>query len=86
MIVLCIIFNFLLFFFSNLRGLECFMRLEELVLDNNFIDDNTKFPKLNQLQTLTLNKNKVSFNKSLLQPFIPSALHNDQISYVYILV
>lgn len=51
---------------SNLRGLECFMRLEELVLDSNCIDDNTQFPRLNRLQTLTLNKNKINNLENLI--------------------
>lgn len=51
---------------SDLRGLECFMKLEELILDSNCIDDNTKFPKLNWLQTLTLNKNKINNLENLI--------------------
>lgn len=48
-------------YFSTLKGLENFTDLEELVLDNNWIDDDTEFPALNSLHTLTLNKNNVSF-------------------------
>ncbi|GAB1598896.1 leucine-rich melanocyte differentiation-associated protein-like [Argonauta hians] len=44
----------------TLKGLENFTDLEELVLDNNWIDDDTEFPALNSLHTLTLNKNNIS--------------------------
>jgi len=42
----------------TLDGLEKFPFLEELILDNNFIDDNSSFPRLEYLHTLSLNKNK----------------------------
>lgn len=44
----------------SLDGLERFPYLEELVLDNNFIDDGVVVPYLDTLHTLSLNKNKVS--------------------------
>ncbi|XP_045107085.1 U2 small nuclear ribonucleoprotein A'-like isoform X2 [Portunus trituberculatus] len=44
----------------SLEGLERFPYLEELVLDNNFIDDGVTLPHLDTLHTLSLNKNKVS--------------------------
>ncbi|XP_063884060.1 leucine-rich melanocyte differentiation-associated protein-like isoform X1 [Scylla paramamosain] len=44
----------------SLDGLERFPYLEELVLDNNFIDDGVVLPYLDTLHTLSLNKNKVS--------------------------
>lgn len=43
----------------SLDGLERFPYLEELVLDNNFIDDGVVLPYLDTLHTLSLNKNKV---------------------------
>lgn len=50
------------FFFSrSLHGIEEFVNLQELVLDNNCLGDDVQFPKLELLHTLTLNKNKVSF-------------------------
>ncbi|XP_014773820.2 leucine-rich melanocyte differentiation-associated protein [Octopus bimaculoides] len=50
----------------TLKGLENFTDLEELVLDNNWIDDDTEFPALNSLHTLTLNKNNISDLESFL--------------------
>ncbi|XP_048762855.2 leucine-rich melanocyte differentiation-associated protein-like [Ostrea edulis] len=44
----------------SLEGLEKFTQLEELVLDNNDLDDGIKFPKLQNLHTVTLNKNKIT--------------------------
>ncbi|XP_042883248.1 leucine-rich melanocyte differentiation-associated protein-like isoform X2 [Penaeus japonicus] len=44
----------------SLEGLEKFPYLEELVLDNNYIDDSVMIPYLDTLHTLSLNKNKVS--------------------------
>ena len=48
-------------FFRTLDGLEKFTHLEEVVLDNNDLNDEIKFPQLKSLHTVTLNKNKVSF-------------------------
>ncbi|XP_067673714.1 leucine-rich melanocyte differentiation-associated protein-like [Haliotis asinina] len=45
---------------QRLDGLEHFSNLEELVLDNNELSDNVKFPKLASLHTLTVNKNKIT--------------------------
>ncbi|XP_046579063.1 leucine-rich melanocyte differentiation-associated protein-like isoform X2 [Haliotis rubra] len=45
---------------QRLDGLEHFSGLEELVLDNNELNDNMKFPKLSSLHTLTVNKNKIT--------------------------
>ncbi|XP_068235681.1 leucine-rich melanocyte differentiation-associated protein-like isoform X2 [Palaemon carinicauda] len=45
---------------KSLDGLEKFPQLEELILDNNFIDDSVTLPKLETLHTLSLNKNKVA--------------------------
>lgn len=44
---------------SNLNSLEAFKNLTELVLDSNAVDDDTVFPPLPLLQTLSLNKNKI---------------------------
>ena len=44
----------------SLEGLDRFPYLEELVLDNNYIDDSVTLPYLDTLHTLSLNKNKVS--------------------------
>lgn len=43
----------------NLDGIEGFTELRELILDGNEIDDNVAFPVMNQLHTLTMNKNKI---------------------------
>ncbi|XP_045212207.1 leucine-rich melanocyte differentiation-associated protein-like [Mercenaria mercenaria] len=52
---------------KNLTGLEDFCHLQELVLDNNEIDDTTVFPRLQQLHTLTLNKNKLTDLEHLIE-------------------
>lgn len=44
----------------SLDGLEKFSQLEELVLDNNALDDDIKFPTLKNLHTVTLNKNRIT--------------------------
>ena len=53
------------FIFSNLEGIQGFTELRELILDGNEIDDDVIFPVLSYLDTLTMNKNKVSFNELL---------------------
>ena len=53
-------------FFSDLEGIQGFTELRELILDGNEFDDEIIFPVLNYLNTLTMNKNKVSFNEKLL--------------------
>lgn len=45
---------------TTLKGLEGFVHLKELILDNNQLNDNIILPYLPQLRTLSLNKNKVS--------------------------
>jgi len=46
---------------SSLEGLDNFQSLEELILDNNnLMDDSLTLPNLPNLHTLTLNKNHVS--------------------------
>ena len=44
----------------NVKGLEAFVDLEELMLDNNDLTDEINFPNLPKLRTLSINKNKVS--------------------------
>lgn len=43
----------------NVKGLEAFVDLEELVLDNNDLTDDINFPNFPKLRTLSINKNKV---------------------------
>ena len=45
---------------QNLFELQRFRRLEHLVLDNNELNDETKFPRLPNLQTLQVNHNKIA--------------------------
>ena len=45
---------------QKLDGLERFVNLVELNLDNNAIDDRTDFPAITSLQTLTLNNNNLN--------------------------
>ena len=49
-------------FVDKLDGLETFIKLEELILDNNILEDGTQFPPNKGLLALSLNKNKVSAN------------------------
>ncbi|XP_042239643.1 leucine-rich melanocyte differentiation-associated protein-like [Homarus americanus] len=51
----------------SLEGLEKFPYLEEIILDNNFIDDNLVLPFLATLHTLSLNKNKVTNLEKLVE-------------------
>jgi len=44
---------------NTVRGLEAFIELEELILDNNGLTDDLNFPNLPKLKTLSLNKNKI---------------------------
>lgn len=43
----------------GVKGLECFVDLEELILDNNELTDDVNFPNLAKLATLSVNKNRV---------------------------
>lgn len=43
----------------NVKGLDAFAELEELILDNNDLTDDINFPNLPKLKTLSINKNKV---------------------------
>ncbi|XP_039265144.2 leucine-rich melanocyte differentiation-associated protein-like [Styela clava] len=45
---------------KNINDLSKFVHLQELNLDNNEIDDETEFPEMNTLQTLSLNKNQLT--------------------------
>ena len=45
----------------SVKGLIGFDNLRELVLDNNNLSDDLELPKLERLETLTVNKNNVSF-------------------------
>ena len=51
---------------SNLEGIQGFTELRELILDGNEIDDDVIFPVLNYLDTLTMNKNKITNLECLL--------------------
>ena len=56
--------NFKCFCYSlnrTLNGLNSFVKLEELILDNNQLGDDMEIPELTRLHTLTLNKNRISF-------------------------
>lgn len=44
---------------TTLEGLESFLVLEELILDNNSLNDGVNFCYLPLLNTLSLNNNKV---------------------------
>lgn len=43
----------------NVKGLEKFVDLEELILDNNELTDDVNFPNLAKLVTLSVNKNRI---------------------------
>ena len=61
-------FTEMLLFFRSLSGLEHFLLLEELVLDNNELPDSAiTLPRLPHLHTLTLNKNQISLSCCLCQ-------------------
>ncbi|XP_028405159.1 leucine-rich melanocyte differentiation-associated protein-like [Dendronephthya gigantea] len=51
----------------NLEGIQGFTELRTLNLDGNEIDDDVIFPLLNYLETLTMNKNKITDLESLLE-------------------
>ncbi|XP_060071446.1 leucine-rich melanocyte differentiation-associated protein-like [Ylistrum balloti] len=52
---------------QSLNGLDQFVNLEELILDNNCFDENLKFPKMESLHTLTVNKNKITNLSNIVQ-------------------
>lgn len=45
---------------TTIKGLEGFVHLKELILDNNQLNDNLIIPYLPDVCTLSLNKNNVS--------------------------
>uniref|UniRef100_A0A8B9GQC3 Leucine rich melanocyte differentiation associated n=1 Tax=Astyanax mexicanus TaxID=7994 RepID=A0A8B9GQC3_ASTMX len=49
----------------SLTGLKAFSQLEELIVDNNLLGNDLRLPGLPQLHTLTLNKNRISFQPHL---------------------
>ncbi|XP_064605169.1 leucine-rich melanocyte differentiation-associated protein-like [Liolophura sinensis] len=51
----------------SVDGLESFTQLRELILDSNEIQDGVLFPYMKQLNTLTLNKNKITDLDSLIR-------------------
>ncbi|KAK3091459.1 hypothetical protein FSP39_019969 [Pinctada imbricata] len=68
-----------------LDGLERFSDLKELVLDNNRLDDDVRFPVLKKLETLTLNKNCITNLDKLLdnlQQNLPSLRYLSLLSNV----
>ncbi|XP_068631184.1 leucine-rich melanocyte differentiation-associated protein-like isoform X2 [Battus philenor] len=52
---------------ETLKGLENFTRLQELILDNNKLEDNVRFPFLPSLRTLSLNNNKLADLEGLIE-------------------
>ncbi|XP_077115558.1 leucine-rich melanocyte differentiation-associated protein isoform X2 [Ranitomeya variabilis] len=57
----------------SLEGLEDFVCLEELILDNNQLGNHITFPLLSYLHTLTLNKNELTELDYLLDTLATSA-------------
>uniref|UniRef100_A0A3Q3WFL1 Leucine-rich melanocyte differentiation-associated protein n=1 Tax=Mola mola TaxID=94237 RepID=A0A3Q3WFL1_MOLML len=51
----------------SLAGLKMFTELEELVVDNNLLGNDLQLPRLPNLHTLTLNKNKLTDIEGLLE-------------------
>ncbi|XP_044742771.1 leucine-rich melanocyte differentiation-associated protein-like isoform X2 [Chrysoperla carnea] len=51
----------------NLKGLNGFQTLQELILDNNELNDNIQFPLLPYLHTLSLNKNNITNLEQLIE-------------------
>ncbi|XP_034538426.1 leucine-rich melanocyte differentiation-associated protein isoform X1 [Notolabrus celidotus] len=51
----------------SLAGLKMFTELEELVVDNNLLGNDLRFPRLPNLHTLTLNKNQLTDIEALLE-------------------
>ncbi|KAK8728285.1 hypothetical protein OTU49_009213 [Cherax quadricarinatus] len=51
----------------SLDGLNKFPFLEELILDNNYLDDSVIIPCLHTLNTLSLNKNKITNLEKLVE-------------------
>uniref|UniRef100_A0A3P8SSD9 Leucine-rich melanocyte differentiation-associated protein n=1 Tax=Amphiprion percula TaxID=161767 RepID=A0A3P8SSD9_AMPPE len=51
----------------SLAGLKMFTELEELVVDNNLLGNDLQLPRLPNLHTLTLNKNRLTDIEALLE-------------------
>ncbi|XP_033957205.1 leucine-rich melanocyte differentiation-associated protein isoform X2 [Pseudochaenichthys georgianus] len=51
----------------SLAGLEMFIELEELIVDNNLLGNDLLLPRLPNLHTLTLNKNQLTDIEALLE-------------------
>nr|XP_057914224.1 leucine-rich melanocyte differentiation-associated protein-like isoform X2 [Doryrhamphus excisus] len=51
----------------SLAGLRMFTQLEELVVDNNLLGNDLRLPRLPNLHTFTLNKNKLTDIEALLE-------------------
>ncbi|XP_077438237.1 leucine-rich melanocyte differentiation-associated protein [Vanacampus margaritifer] len=51
----------------SLAGLKTFTELEELVIDNNLLGNDLRLPRLPNLHTLMLNKNKLTDIEALLE-------------------
>lgn len=47
----------------SVKGLVGFTKIKELVLDNNNLTDDVEFPEMDSVETLTVNKNNVSFSR-----------------------
>ncbi|XP_034093636.1 leucine-rich melanocyte differentiation-associated protein isoform X5 [Gymnodraco acuticeps] len=52
---------------KSLAGLETFIELEELIVDNNLLGNDLLLPRLPNLHTLTLNKNQLTDIEALLE-------------------
>ena len=67
----------------DLKGVEGFTQLEELVADSNLLNDNTTFPSLPNLHTLTLNKNEISlYSNTYASVKIKSSFHRTRMQYL----
>lgn len=64
---------------QSLKGLESFSCLQELILDNNNLTDDTTFPSIFTLRILSMNKNRVSMHASSLPHFYLSS----SLSFLY---
>lgn len=51
----------------SLAGLKTFTELEELIVDNNLLGNDLQLPRLPNLHTLTLNKNRLTDIEALLE-------------------
>ncbi|XP_065651674.1 leucine-rich melanocyte differentiation-associated protein isoform X8 [Hydra vulgaris] len=67
---------------QSLKGLVGFTELKELILDNNELTDDLELPQLEQLETFTVNKNKIKNLKGILMKISTSF---PKISYLSLL-